>query len=129
MEEGRHSQIHQCGRNCSTILRYPNNRHLVTHSEERAVVCWGVLLDSYPPVKRQADGINAETSGMQDRESAVTRLNLRSDKAASQVQVSTKVGEPPMYLYTKVGEPPHQSRCRSAILLEKLWRTTEFGAE
>ena len=45
------------------------------------------------------------------------------------MRVNTKVGEPPMYLYTKVGEPPHQSRCRSAILLEKLRRTTEFGAE
>ena len=59
----------------------------------------------------------------------MTRLNLRSDKAVGQGQVSTKVGEPPMYLYTKVGEPPHQSRCNSAILLEKLRRMTEFGAE
>ena len=59
----------------------------------------------------------------------MTRLNLRSDKAVGQGQVSTKVGGPPMYLYTKVAEPPHQSRCRSAILLEKLRRMTEFGAE
>ena len=45
------------------------------------------------------------------------------------MRVNTKVGETPIYLRTKVGEPPHQSRCRSAILLEKLRRTTEFGAE
>lgn len=45
------------------------------------------------------------------------------------MRVNTKVGEPPMYLYTKVGEPPHQSRCKSTLLLEKLRRTTEFGAE
>ena len=48
----------------------------------------------------------------------MTRLNLRSDKVVSQVQVNTKVGE-----------PPHQSRCKSTLLLEKQWRMTEFGAE
>ena len=46
----------------------------------------------------------------------MTKLNLRSDKVVSQVQVNTKVGE-----------PPHQSRCKSTLLLEKQWRMTEFG--
>lgn len=59
----------------------------------------------------------------------MTRQKLRSDKAATKVQVNTKVGEPPIYLYTKVGEPPLQSRCKSSLLLEKEWMMTEFGAE
>ena len=45
------------------------------------------------------------------------------------MRVNTKVGETPIYLRTKVGETLHQSRCRSALLLEKQRRMTEFGAE
>ena len=41
----------------------------------------------------------------------------------------TKVGEPPMCLRTKVGEPLHQSRCKSALVIDLHRRITDFGAE
>ena len=45
------------------------------------------------------------------------------------MQVNTKVGEPPLYLYTKVGEPPHQSRCKSTLWIDLQWSITDFGGE
>ena len=106
MEEGRHSQIHQCGRNCGTILRYPNYRHLVTHSDERAVVCWWVLLDSYPPVKRQADGINAETCLCVKCRSAPKSVNLQCTSIPKSVNLRTKVGAGPLFYYRNCGGRP-----------------------
>ena len=49
--------------------------------------------------------------------------------ALSQMQVNTKVSEPPLYLYTKVGEPPHQSRCKSTLWIDLQWSITDFGGE
>ena len=45
------------------------------------------------------------------------------------MQVNTKVGDPLMFLCTKVGEPLHQSRCKSALVIDLHWRITDFGAE